>query len=393
MRTYEYQAKTQRGALEQGTLEAENVAAVQRELTAKGCIALRIREAKPGAKTWQALDRQVLAPTFYPASAKSLSIFFSSMRVMFSAGINVMDMGSILSEQTMHPMLKQAAQDISEAARDGRPMSTVLRKYPACFDAAAVAMIEAGEQSGNMEKVAEALTQYYDRIFELQQMYRSQTFYPKLLFIAILTLPNIATLIFGGVRAWLSLVLGAGVPILLVIAGLWYGYRVARRIKTFRECMDLIKLSLPWFGSLARRQATARWARAFAMLMKAGVPIHQALLASAATCGNAELELSLVQAAHGVQRGRQLAEVLAGIRQIPRMMKDMIYTAEKAGVVEQALDKAADYYESETEVGGKQTALTIGVLLLVIAGIIVGAIVVNFWGGYFAGLSRMLGSP
>jgi len=366
---------------------------VQRELTAKGCIALRIREAKPGAKTWQALDRQVLAPTFYPASAKSLSIFFSSMRVMFSAGINVMDMGSILSEQTMHPMLKQAAQDISEAARDGRPMSTVLRKYPACFDAAAVAMIEAGEQSGNMEKVAEALTQYYDRIFELQQMYRSQTFYPKLLFIAILTLPNIATLIFGGVRAWLSLVLGAGVPILLVIAGLWYGYRVARRIKSFREFMDLIKLSLPWFGSLARRQATARWARAFAMLMKAGVPIHQALLASAATCGNAELELSLVQAAHGVQRGRQLAEVLAGIRQIPRMMKDMIYTAEKAGVVEQALDKAADYYESETEVGGKQTALTIGVLLLVIAGIIVGAIVVNFWGGYFAGLSRMLGSP
>jgi type II secretory pathway component PulF len=393
MRTYEYQAKTQRGALEQGTLEAENVAAVQRELTAKGCIALRIREAKPGAKTWQALDRQVLAPTFYPASAKSLSIFFSSMRVMFSAGINVMDMGSILSEQTMHPMLKQAAQDISEAARDGRPMSTVLRKYPACFDAAAVAMIEAGEQSGNMEKVAEALTQYYDRIFELQQMYRGQTFYPKLLLIAILTLPNIVTLIFGGVRAWLSLVLGAGVPILLVIAGLWYGYRVARRIKSFREFMDLIKLSLPWFGSLARRQATARWARAFAMLMKAGVPIHQALLASAATCGNAELELSLVQAAHGVQRGRQLAEVLAGIRQIPRMMKDMIYTAEKAGVVEQALDKAADYYESETEVGGKQTALTIGVLLLVIAGIIVGAIVVNFWGGYFAGLSRMLGSP
>ena len=393
MRTYEYQAKTQRGALEQGTLEAESVAAVQRELTGKGYIALRIREAKPGAKTWQALDRQVLAPTFYPASAKSLSIFFSSMRVMFSAGINVMDMGSILAEQTMHPMLKQAARDISEAARDGRPMSSVLRKYPACFDAAAVAIIEAGEQSGNLEKVAQALTQYYDRIFELQQMYRWQTFYPKLLLIAILTLPNIVTLIFGGVTAWLKLVLATGLPILIAIAALWYGYRVARRIKTFREFMDLIKLSLPWFGSLARRQATARWARAFAMLMKAGVPIHQALIASAATCGNAELELSLVQAAHGVQQGRRLAEVLAGIRQIPRMMKDMIYTAEKAGVVEQALDKVADYYESETEVGGKQTALTIGVLLLVIAGIIVGTIVIKFWGGYFTNLTHVMDSP
>jgi type IV pilus assembly protein PilC len=393
VRTYEYQARTQRGSVEQGRLEADSMAAVQRQLTAKGYIAIRIREARPGARAWQTLDRQLLAPTFYPASAKSLSIFFSSMRVMFSAGINVMDMGSTLADQTMHPMLKQAARDIAQAARDGRPMSTVLRRYPAAFDAASIAMIEAGEQSGELEKVAQALTQYYDRLFELQQMYRWQTFYPKILLIAILTLPNAVSLIMGGFKAWLSMVLRAGLPILAGIVVLWYGYRLARRVKGFRETMDLIKISIPWFGSLTRRMATARWGRAFAMLMRAGVPIHQALIASASTCGNSEMERSLVRAAHLVQQGRPLTDVLAGIRHIPRMTKDMLYTAEKAGSVEDALDKIAEYYESETEVGGKQTALLVGVLLLLICGIIVGAIVIRFYGGYVGGISRMMDSP
>jgi type IV pilus assembly protein PilC len=390
MRTFEYQAKTQRGAVEQGVLEAENVAAVQKELTAKGFIPLRIREAKPGTKVLKTVGRQVLAPTFYPASAKSLSIFFSSMRVMLGAGINVMDMGHTLAQQTMHPMLKQAARELSEAAVQGRPMSTVMRKYPACFDPASVAMIQAGEQSGELEKIAQALTAYYDRIFELQQMYRWQTFYPKLLIAAMIMLPNAVSLLMGGFSTWLGIVLGTGIPLLATIAILWYGYRGARRVKGFRETIDLIKLSLPWFGSLTRRHATARWARSFAMLSKAGVPIHEALVVSAATCGNSELERDLVQAAEGVQQGRRLSEVLEGIRQIPRMMKDMIFTAEKAGSVESALDKVADYYESETEVGGKQTALFVGVLLLVICGIIVGLIAVKFYGGYFSNLSQMI---
>ena len=151
-----------------------------------------------------------------------------------------------------------------------------------------------------------------------------------------------------------------------------------------------MKLVLPWFGSLARRHATARWARSFAMLSKAGVPIHQALIASAATCGNSELERQLVNAAHRVQQGQRLTDVLASIRQIPRMAKDMLYTAEKAGSVEDALDRIADYYESETEVGGKQTALAVGVLLLVIFGIIIGYYVIQFWGGYFSQLSHAI---
>ena len=124
------------------------------------------------------------------------------------------------------------------------------------------------------------------------------------------------------------------------------------------------------------------------MLIRAGVPLHQAILAAAATSGNSEVERSLVEAAGGVQKGEQLADVFARLRYMPRMAKDMVATAERAGSVEEALDKIADYYESETEIGGKQTAMMIGVLLFLLAAVIIGSIVIKFWSGYFGQLAN-----
>jgi len=393
MRTYLYEAKSSRGVREEGIAHGEDLATVQRELQAKGYFVVRIREtaATPLARHAERFDREVMAPIFYPASAKSLSIFFSSMRVMFSAGFNIVDMGHTLAQQTMHPMLRRAALDMAAAAQEGRPMSSIMRRYPAVFDQAAIAMIEAAEHSGMLERTAEQLTGYYDRMFQLHQMYRSQTFYPKILLVCLLTIPHAVTLVMGGIGAFLTIVAATGVPLLLGIGAAWYGYRAARRVKDLREFFDLVKLSLPWFGSLVRRTATARWGRSLAMLIRAGVPVHQALLAAAATSGNSEVERSLVRAAAGVQKGEQLSDVFARIPYLPRMAKDMIATAEKAGSVEDALEKIAMYYESETEVGGKQTALVIGVLLFLVMAIIIGFIVIRFWAGYFAGVTHALG--
>ncbi len=85
-----------------------------------------------------------------------------------------------------------------------------------------------------------------------------------------------------------------------------------------------------------------------------------------------------------------MSEAIATVPYIPHMAQDMIATAERAGSVELALDKIADYYESETEVGGKQTALIVGVLLFLIIATFIGYIVLSFWGGYFRNLSNML---
>jgi hypothetical protein len=46
------------------------------------------------------MQREVLAPIFYPVSPKVLAVFFRSMRAMLGAGLNIMGGASTLAPLT-----------------------------------------------------------------------------------------------------------------------------------------------------------------------------------------------------------------------------------------------------------------------------------------------------
>ena len=136
--------------------------------------------------------------------------------------------------------------------------------------------------------------------------------------------------------------------------------------------------------------STARWARALAILLSAGVPVHRAMVAAASATGNGAMEEALVREAAGVLHGKTVAEAVAASRHIPEMALDMLATAERAGSIEDALEKVADYYESETDVGGKQTAVALGVVLYLLVALAIGIFVISFWQGYFGQFTELL---
>jgi type II secretory pathway component PulF len=391
MPTFTYEAREQTGKVERGTREGESVEAVARELRAKGYFVVTVeRVTRQRPEQWETLKRQVLAPIFYPVSSKHRAMFFSSLKALMSSGMSVSEGMSTLAKRTQNHTLKAAAAEMVEEAIRGRPMSAVMGKYPAAFPGVALAVMQAGEQSGLIEQTADRLARYFDRAFESEQMYRWQTFYPKLLLIALLLIPNIKLLIFGGVGAYLHSVFAQSLPLLIAIVALWYGWRLLLRAPQLKRAIDHIKLMLPWFGSLSRRISTARWARALSMLLAAGVPVHRALVAAASATGNAAMEEALVRESEGVLRGQTVSESLAASKHIPEMALDMLSTAERAGSIENALEKVADYYESETDVGGKQTAVAVGLLLYLLLALAIAAVVISFWKGYFGQYDELL---
>jgi type IV pilus assembly protein PilC len=393
MPSFTYEVKQKTGQVERGTLEGESAEAVARELRAQGYFVVTVqRVARPRPEQWEVLKRQVLAPVFYPVSSKHRAMFFSSLKALMSSGMSVSEGMGTLAERTKNRILAQAAAEMVEEAVRGRPMTSVMRKYPAAFPITALAVMEAGEESGLIEQTAARLAQYFDRTFEIEQMYGWHTFYPKMLLVALILIPSAKTLILGGLGPWLSVVLGQSLPLLLVLAGLWYGSRLLMRLPRLRRVLDSVRLMLPWFGSLSRRMATARWARALAMLLSAGVPVHRALVAAASATGNAAMEQSLVTEAEGVLHGLTVAETVAATRQVPDMALDMLSTAERAGSIEDALEKVAEYYESETDVGGKQTAVAAGIFFYLLVALAIAAVVLSFWQGYFGQYSELLGS-
>jgi type IV pilus assembly protein PilC len=393
MPSYSYEAKQPTGEMRRGLMEAATAEVVQRRLEAQGYQVLRVEPvlAPVVHKPWEPIVRRLLAPVLFPVNSKALANFFLSLKVMLSAGMTMAEAMTTLVRQTRNATLQRAAREIAEAAIRGVPMSRVARKYPSAFGPATLAALEAAEESGMTEIIADRLSKYYDRVFQLEMTYRWQTFYPKLLLIAIIIIPTAQTLFFHGFNAWLSVVLARALPLLAAITCLWYGWRLLLQLPGISIGLDRMKLIIPWFGSLARRMATARWARALSMLSAAGVPVHRALVAAAAASGNKAMESALVREAQGVLRGRSLSEVIRSSREIPESAVDLIAVSERAGSIESALDKIADYYESETDVGGKQTAMTVGLLLYLILAAIIGFIVISFYGNYFAGITKALG--
>ena len=390
MPTFSYEVRQSTGQIATGTIEGEDQHAAVRALQAKGYFVIGMKPLRRQVRDLGGVSRNLLAPIFYPVNSKSLAIFFTSLKALLSAGMNVSEAMDSLSRQTTSPTLRLAAREMSEAAVQGRPMSSLLGRFPSAFDDTVTSILEAGEQSGLLTQAADRIAKHYDRIFQLEQSYRWQTFYPKILLIALIVIPTLPTLILGSVGAWLRQVLTLALPTLVIILTLWYGWRALRNIPAFSAGIDGAKLLVPWFGSLARRIAAARWARALATLLGAGVPVHRAMLAAAAASGNKSIEQSLVREAQGLLEGKTLTEVVVASRVVPPMAIDLLHAAEKSGSVEDALDKVAEYYESETDVGGKQTAVAVGAGIYLLVALLIGAVVVKFWKSYFAGISEFM---
>ena len=392
MPTFTYEVKEQDGEVQRGTLRGESAEAVARELRAQGYFIVSVEAAaRPKVGFAESLKRRVAAPVFYPVSSKHRALFFSSLKALMSAGMGVTEAMSTLSKRTRNRILAHAAAEMAQEAIRGRPMTSVMHKYPAAFTPTALAVMEAGEESGLLEQTAGRLSTYFDKAFEIEQAYRWHTFYPKILLIALVLIPTVPTLVLGSFSSWVSLVLTRSLPLLLGLAIAWYGWRLLVQIPPIKRALDSIKLRLPWFGSLSRRISTGRWARALAMLLAAGVPVHRAMLAAASATDNAAMEEALVREAEGVMHGRTMSEVLAATRHIPDMALDMIGTAERAGSVEDALEKVADYYESETDVGGKQTAMAAGIFFYLLVAVAIAGVVIAFWSSYFNQYADVLG--
>jgi type II secretory pathway component PulF len=369
----------------------ESAEAIARELKAEGHTVISVEPVTlPGRGPSAALRRHVLMPVFWPVSSKSLSMFFTQLRALLSAGMNVSEAMRSLSRLTSNRELAAAAREMSEEAVRGRPMSRVIERHGSAFRPMTLAVIEAGEASGQLELTAERLARYFERVFLLEQTYRWQTFYPKVLIAALVIIPTAPTLLFGGVMAWLTLVLSRSLPFALGVAIVWYGLRALMQIPQWRRLIDGVKLALPWLGSLSRRLATSRWARALSMLLAAGVPVHRALVDAASASGNRVMEEGLAREAEAVLHGKTVSEVLRASRELPEMATDMISTAERAGSYEQALEKIADYYESETDVGGKQTAMAVGAVLYLLVAAAICYVVFQFWSSYFGQYTGMM---
>jgi type IV pilus assembly protein PilC len=393
--TYSWAGVTLDGKAVKGKLDGDSSDFVAGRLADMGVVATSVTEAGIG------LNRDITIPGLSRTrpTLKDLVIFSRQFSTMVSSGLSLVRSLAILGEQTERPGLKKAIEQIEEDVQAGSSLSGAMESQGDIFPALMIHMVRAGETGGFLDRALDRVALVLEAELKLKSKIKGAAVYPAVV-LAMTGVIVAIMLIFivpvfqglfddlGGqlpVPTQILVVLSSNIGwILLGIALLAiFGPILWRRLwkdPAFRVRVDTLKLKLPVFGSLNQKVAMSRFSRNLGMLLGSGVPILQALEVVAQTVGNERISLVINDVQRSVREGRALSGPMTEQPDIfPPMVSQMLQVGEDTGQVEQMLSKVAEFYDLEVETTTDALASLLEPLLIVILGVVVGAMVISLY--------------
>ena len=158
-------------------------------------------------------------------------------------------------------------------------------------------------------------------------------------------------------------------------AGIVIGFRAWVRSETGRPAWHRLILRIPMFGALVRKVAVARFSRTLGTMLQSGVPMLRSLDTARQVMGNVILMEAIDRAKAAVSEGESLAVVLRKSGHFPATLVHMVAVGERAGKLEDMLERVAESYEVEVETQLENFTRTLEPLMIVVMGAIVGFVV------------------
>ena len=340
-------------------------------------------------------------------SLKELTSFCRQFAIMLNTHIPILDCLDILKNQQYSAYFRGILEVIYEDVRSGIVMSEALEKHKKVFPDFFRSMIYVGEQSGKLETVFLALADYYETDSNLKRKMKSAMSYPMMLMgmavgIVVLMLAfviptfrdtlskleveitGITAVIYGAsdflLSNWLYMLAGV-VVIGLVIFGIL-------RTERGKYAFDFLKVKMPFIKTVQINMVTARFARAFALLISSGMDITDAMDSVEVVIGNRYVKRRFHAAAESVRQGMSLTNAFESHKLFPPMMNQMMTVGEKTNSLDDVLLRSCSFFDSQVETSLNSLTSKIQPVMLIIIGAVIGTM---FIGVYSPMLSIMNG--
>lgn len=350
----------------------------------KGGKAAKDQNAKRGG-----LSKEVdLGGLFGGVGKAEIAVFTRQMATLLRSGIPLADSLGALVDQVTNVRLKSPLSEVRAAVNEGSAFADALAKHPKLFDELFVSMVRAGEIAGNLDEVLSRLADFLENSQKLKSKIQGAMIYPMVMVVVgigimavlmIKVIPEITSMFtsqgkvlplntrfliatsgFMG-RYWLWILLAS-------IAG---GMLFTRWIKSKegKPVWHRFTLKLPVIGELVRTINVGRFSRTLGTMLQSGVPMLRALDTAKQIVGNVLIQDAIEEAKRAVTEGESLATTLKKSGQFPATMIHMVAVGEKAGQLEQMLERVAITYESEVDTKlSRFTALLEPMMLVVMGG-------------------------
>ncbi len=393
MPQFSYKAKKEDGSIVAGTLQAESERSALDSLGRMGVFPIEVEtRGENGKKEERAAPRRVVRRI----KAGDVALFTRQLADLLRAGVAINRALRTLSEQTSNRELSEIIAEIDKEVSAGKGLHEALGRFPKVFSSLYVSMVRAGETGGFLEDVLHRLAIFIEKDQELRSRVTAALAYPALLIVigsfAVIFLMVFFIPRFSEIFAKMGGSLPTPTKIVMAVSYFFRDYwmvsfaglvllllgwqQVAATVRG-RRFVDRLKIRMPLFGDIVRKNSVSRFSRTLGTLLKSGVPILGALAISREAMGNVVLMEDIDEASAGVKQGRGLAEILRHSRYFPAMVVDMIAVGEEGGNLDEVLINVADSYDLQVDRAVRVFISLFEPALLLIMAALVGFIVIS----------------
>jgi type IV pilus assembly protein PilC len=383
MALFAYRAVDADGHISTGNLDASNGIDLE----------MRLRRLGLDLLTFEGVKRSTAART-RNISRQELITFCFHLSQLLKAGVNIMEALTDLRDTVDNPGFRQVLAAILEDVGGGLKLSEAMANHSYCFDNVFVALVRAGEESGQMTEVLDELSENLKWQDEISSQAQKAMVYPALVFVVIIgvifvlmtvLVPQLAStfkslvpklpretevLVFISnifVRWWYLLL---GVPIALGTGAFIF----ARTNEKAQRLIDEVGLKLPILGEVRQKIILARFSTYFALLYKAGISVLDCIQICEKIVGNRIMEEGLQKVGRSISEGQGISQAFIATKLFPPLVLRMLRVGESTGALDTALLNVSYFYNRQVRDSISRMQTLLGPATTVVLGLLIMAI-------------------
>jgi len=339
-----------------------------------------------------------------PVKLQEKTNFIQQLKTMLSSGVSLVKSLEIALKQINNDTFRNTIETVINDIKQGNSFSDALKKHPKIFDKISIAMVEAGEKGGILDKMLEELEKSMKKDVEIRDNIKKATSYPKIVgSIMVISMYVVITKVIPTFTGILTssgteipaltrylLALGdfldaAGIYLLISLIGIFTLAKVIGKTESGKLFFDKIALKNPIFKKITIAAINLRFTKILGTLLSFGVPLKDALGVVKNVADNTIYINAIDKIIEDIESGKPITSSVKETNVFSDYLCSMVGVGEEVGALDKMFLSASEYYEIEL------TNSTDGLSALIepIITVVMGIFVALFVGSVFLPMFKM----
>lgn len=292
---------------------------------------------------------------------------FVHLEQLQKAGVPLLASLADVRDTTESDALRDVMSDIYKEVSEGNSLSSALGKHPTVFEEIFIALISAGEETGNLQQSFNQVVTHLKWTYAMRTKVKKATRYPKILltvvfFVIYIMMGHVVPQVTGfllemgqelppvtlALMSTSNFFVAYAIHIILGFIAFIIFIKVGRALsEEFKYRTDYIALNAPVMGPLIRKISLSQFSRTFGILFISGVEIMQCLETARQTAVNLVMMEALGSVKQRVQEGASLSEAMKVSGEFPSLVVRMLKVGEESGNLTEILEQVSEFYDHD----------------------------------------------